>query len=208
MILFCQENVSDIGYIDAKDGLFVYGPITELTENILLFHDKSNLNLHFISRKNLKKAPITLKGKKKKEKLAAGKGHSNLAYKLAYKAMNMKCDVAILMRDADNRAFKDVYNEIVSGFQAAGFENGIPAVPVPKSEAWLICCLDTGRSSKIETCKEDMKQLLERLVADKGLKNNIEAWKDIAKYCDLENVDSYSFKQYINDLKRITLYLF
>ncbi len=41
------------------------------------------------------------------------------------------------MRDSGRREFQAVYRAIKDGFQAAKFDNGIPAVPVPESDAWL-----------------------------------------------------------------------
>jgi hypothetical protein len=57
---------------------------------------------------------------------------------------------AVLFRDTDGtRAterglFEDKWRSIVRGFASAGFENGVPMVPKPKSEAWLLCALKSN----------------------------------------------------------------
>ncbi len=56
---------------------------------------------------------------------------------------------AVLFRDADgtnsdDRSQRaDKVNSMRSGFLAEGYEYGVPMVPQPKSEAWLICALQT-----------------------------------------------------------------
>ena len=55
--------------------------------------------------------------------------------------------IAVLFRDSDGTrsAPKDLWqgkvNAIHQGFQLARFDAGVPMVPRPKSEAWLLCAL-------------------------------------------------------------------
>lgn len=57
--------------------------------------------------------------------------------------------VAVLFRDSDgtHRAPHDHWQRVVAGirngFERAGFADGVPMVPRPKSEAWLLCALKT-----------------------------------------------------------------
>lgn len=57
--------------------------------------------------------------------------------------------VAVLFRDSDgtHRAPRDHWQRVVAGirngFERAGFVDGVPMVPRPKSEAWLLCALKT-----------------------------------------------------------------
>lgn len=67
------------------------------------------------------------------------------------KALAHNCPVAaVLFRDADGtRSTEDKMYEIKrtsieDGFRAADFELGVPMVPKPKSEAWLLCALKTN----------------------------------------------------------------
>lgn len=54
---------------------------------------------------------------------------------------------AILFRDADGTRsterglFEQKWKSIVDGFSAEQFDYGVPMVPKPKSEAWLLCAL-------------------------------------------------------------------
>lgn len=58
--------------------------------------------------------------------------------------------VAVLFRDADGTAssgrgeWRDKRDSMSRGFSAQGFYNGVPMVPKPKSEAWLLCALKSN----------------------------------------------------------------
>ncbi|MEW6350521.1 MAG: hypothetical protein AB1646_15765 [Thermodesulfobacteriota bacterium] len=207
-MLLSGEGPSDIGEKDPQNGTFNHGPIAVLTSRILAWNHKHDVTFHFRTRAELKSHVMTLKGKPKGQKGTAGKGHSLLAFKLAWVAKENNCDVAVLMRDADNRDFTEVYEEIRSGFVAARFDRGIPAVPVPKSEAWIICCVDPGESDRIERRSEDMKALLEQKLRLHQTPDNIESWRDIVSSCDLCAVRPPSFVRYKRDMEGAVRYLY
>lgn len=58
--------------------------------------------------------------------------------------------VAILFRDSDDTVsarrseWSDKWQSMEAGFRREKFERGVPMVPKPKSEAWLICALKAG----------------------------------------------------------------
>lgn len=64
--------------------------------------------------------------------------------------------IAVLFRDDDKtcstpgQLWQTKWNSIVSGFKAAGFEFGVPMLPNPKSEAWLLCAAAQGNHSRAE----------------------------------------------------------
>jgi hypothetical protein len=68
-LILSGEGNSDIGEKDIKSQSFISGPITVLTINMLNFFHKLDIKCHFINRMQLKKYPMTLKGKKKREKI-------------------------------------------------------------------------------------------------------------------------------------------
>ncbi len=207
-IILSGEGNSDIGERDYGSGEFVPGPISYLTMNLLRFFHKHDVNLHFKSRSELKRHPITLKGKKKKFKnMTTGKGHANLAFKLGYIAKKKRSHIAVLMRDSGRHEFKSVYIAIKDGFQAAKFEHGVPAVPVPESEAWLICCLEPEKSRYIEKCKEDLKIVLEKKLFERHREHNKDTWREIASDCTIERLLAPSFQQYRKDMERALKYL-
>jgi hypothetical protein len=91
----------------------------------------------------------TLPGKKKRQE--TGYFFKN-AYALANHAKALEterdCSVlAVLFRDCDGTrsAAKGIWNEkrssMEQGFAAAGFSRGVPMIPKPTSEVWLLCAL-------------------------------------------------------------------
>lgn len=56
--------------------------------------------------------------------------------------------VAVLFRDSDGthavggREWKPKFDSIAQGFLRAGFRFGVPMVPKPKSESWLLCAVE------------------------------------------------------------------
>lgn len=73
--------------------------------------------------------------------LGTGEGASELE--------NMLDDevVAVFFRDADGTASADrgqwaaKFQSMLNGFEEEGFRRGVPMVPKPKSEAWILCAL-------------------------------------------------------------------
>lgn len=53
--------------------------------------------------------------------------------------------VAVLFRDADGTAsagrgdWQDKWQSMMDGFEVEEFDRGVPMIPKPKSEAWLLC---------------------------------------------------------------------
>ena len=61
--------------------------------------------------------------------------------------------MAVLFRDADGtrsapgQAWQSKWDSMVNGFASADFRFGVPMVPKPKSEAWLLCSGQTATHS-------------------------------------------------------------
>ena len=92
---------------------------------------------------------IRLPGKKTRQETSYfvrnARGLGELALKLADEVQDSV--VAVLFRDSDGTvaARRDLrrikVESMKKGFQAAGFDYGVPMMPNPKSEAWLLCAL-------------------------------------------------------------------
>jgi hypothetical protein len=61
--------------------------------------------------------------------------------------------MAVLFRDADGtrsapgQLWQTKWDSMTNGFQAAEFDFGVPMLPKPKSEVWLLCAGQMGRHS-------------------------------------------------------------
>jgi hypothetical protein len=64
--------------------------------------------------------------------------------------------VAVLFRDADTAtagrgSWEDKRRAVLDGFQVEGFSRGVPMIPKPTSEAWLLCAL---KSTPYQNCEK------------------------------------------------------
>jgi len=66
---------------------------------------------------------------------------------LEQEAKRLEPTVAVLFRDSDGTAsagrglWEEKRQSMLDGFAEEGFQRGVPMVPKPKSEAWLLCAL-------------------------------------------------------------------
>lgn len=117
--------------------------------------------------------------------------------------------VAVLFRDADgNRAArrsqrKDKVASIADGFKAAGCEFGIPMVPRPTCEAWLLCALEKNYQgcAKLEALSgsdKTPKPLKKRLEQRLGGKDDAQAQADLVRdrVVDPTKIDMPSYNEF------------
>lgn len=112
----------------------------------------------FVSEQELTRRAAELKAVKKALRLPGKKQaketryYFNNARALARIARGKATDlndevVAVLFRDSDGTAsagrgfWPEKQASMLAGFAEEGFSNGVPMIPKPKSEAWLICAL-------------------------------------------------------------------
>lgn len=78
--------------------------------------------------------------------------HAPMARLLGYAAQKVEHEtgettVAVFFRDCDGTQsssrteWQDKFDSIKAGFRLAGYSSGVPMLPKPKSEAWLLCAL-------------------------------------------------------------------
>lgn len=162
--LLSGEGVTDMG--TGKDavticdgGDFVVGPMAIIVAKIVeAKHDYSMLDgaCGFISEGNVAQRARELKAAKKQLRLPGKKQAKETRYFFnnarilarfaKEKATALEDEVvAVLFRDADGTAsagrgeWHDKRESMLDGFEEEGFVKGVPMIPKPKSEAWLIC---------------------------------------------------------------------
>ena len=89
--------------------------------------------------------------------------------------------IAILFRDSDGTAsagrglWEDKRRSLANGFEAEGFQCGVPMIPKPKSEAWMICavkatpylaCAELERRSGNDKSPKSLKKELANLLKE------------------------------------------
>jgi hypothetical protein len=137
---------------------------------------------------------------------------------LAHLALNLDQEnvIAVLFRDADGTAssgrtlWGDKVQSILNGFEVEQFSNGVPMVPKPKSEAWVLCALrdgyqhchrledESGNDRSPNDLKSQLKQWRGEEVKTDFLSEKIDAGE-----LDIERIDMPSanaFKQRLSDV--------
>lgn len=171
-LLISGEGPSDLGACNnaqgrCSDANFNRGPMAvwsaRLWEQLLNYNllDTSEavvyVSEHALAQK-AKHSPQRMKRQRgKKQEAETGLFFSN-AQQLGLMAQQLATDaetpvMAVLFRDADGtrsapgQMWQTKWKSIVDGFSSVGFEFGVPMVPKPKSEAWLLCAGQTGQHS-------------------------------------------------------------
>lgn len=104
-----------------------------------------------------KKSPILPGRKKPKETGYFYRNARALALCAKDKAEKLNDDViAVLFRDSDGTAsadrglWKNKWDSMIKGFSDGGLKRGVPMIPKPKSEAWIICSV---KNNPYQGCK-------------------------------------------------------
>ncbi|MCF7978993.1 MAG: hypothetical protein K9L82_13440 [Chromatiaceae bacterium] len=111
-----------------------------------LVHGLSEQGLDALA-KGLK--PLSLRGKKRRAETSYYYRNARALAKAAAVLGAERNDliVAVLFRDADGTQsagrgdWQYKWQSMLDGFAAEGFTHGVPMLPKPKSEAWLLCAL-------------------------------------------------------------------
>lgn len=165
--LFSGEGPTDMGVgtgaaVICEGEQYLFGPMAVIVDQIVEGHEGHQYSpldsqcCGFVSEHQLAaQADAELKPAKKSLRLPGVKqpketryyfNHARILARIAQDkqvALNDEV-IAILFHDSDGTAsagrglWDDKYASIEHGFAEEGFSNGVPMVPKPKSEAWLI----------------------------------------------------------------------
>ncbi|MGO2371350.1 MAG: hypothetical protein ACTH5C_03170 [Pseudoalteromonas prydzensis] len=166
-LLLSGEGSGDIGRCDnslesCERSDFLEGPMGIIIDQLVEIYqgyEMSHLDterVSFISESYLaknkpkpSKKKMSLRGKKTPPET---KYFFSNAKALALEAIKKRDEVndtviAVLFRDSDGTAsanrglWENKRNSMIEGFKSAGFKYGVPMIPKPKSEAWLLCAV-------------------------------------------------------------------
>lgn len=171
-LLISGEGPSDLGACNnaqgqCSDGDFNRGPmavwLARLWEDVIQYNllDVPE-SVVFVSEaaldqksKNSSKRMQKLRGKKQAAETGLYRGNA-MQLGLLAQQLSAEQDVpvmAVLFRDADGtrsapgQHWKSKWDSMVEGFAAANFAFGVPMLPKPKSEVWLLCAGKTAKHS-------------------------------------------------------------
>lgn len=215
------EGKTDIGTQDA------IGPMTKLIDSLIEKH----LGYSIVKRPDLKglkifsEAELGMRAKQlrklplrgKKQAVETGLFYQN-ARALASLARDLKEEdvIAVLFRDGDGTAssrqtlWQNKMQSMLNGFEVEQFSTGVPMVPKPKSEAWVLCALrdgyehchrledESGNDQSPNSLKSQLKKYLGEEPTTDLLNEKIENGE-----IDIDRIDmpsANSFKTRLNDV--------
>ncbi len=162
LIIISGEGPSDMGSCVATDpcegDAFRPGPmawlVNQIAESRLDFSFLELGLLSFVSKQRVTEVakglrPPTLAGRKRKQETAYYFRNARAFARIAVELSGQAGDdvVAVLFRDADGTQsagrghWQDKWTSMENGFAHERFYSGVPMIPKPKSEAWLLCAL-------------------------------------------------------------------
>jgi hypothetical protein len=224
-LILSGEGSTDIGIEDSA-----IGPMTKLIDRWIdrrIGYSLIDLNFYTI----IPKQQLAQQAKKMKARSMKGKKQDSetryfyknaraLALIARQKAQEMGDNIPlilVLFRDADGTAsadrgeWEDKMRSILTGFEAEQISTGVPMIPNPKSEAWILCAL----RNKYRNCEKledesgnddspnSLKQQLEKHLGESGtrilLNDKIDAGEiDIDRIHDLPSMTA--FKDRLNEV--------
>ncbi len=176
--------------------------------------------LHFVPEKQLKHLEPT---EPKKVRFAGLKGtqgtkfHFKAAELLGRHAHRIEAEendkvLAVFFRDADatnktpSTEWQQKWDSICQGFEFAKFERGVPMLPKPKSEAWLLCAFaknysacaaleeESGNDASPNSLKRQLIEALEDELGAEALAGKVAAELDVER---LDMPSFNTFKTYL-----------
>jgi hypothetical protein len=233
--LLSGEGVTDMGagpraatICEGED--FLVGPMANIVAKVVeAKHHYSILDgaCGFISEGSLAHRAKELKAVKKQLRLPGKKQAKETGYffnnarilarfaKEKAAALNDEV-VAVLFRDSDGTAsagrgeWDDKRESMLDGFDAEGFDKGVPMIPKPKSEAWLICAWKrnpyrgcealeerSGNDKSPNNLKDELKELLDEEVTLDSLREKV------GESFDIDRIKMPSFRAFRDRLENV-----
>lgn len=233
--LLSGEGVTDMGTGQEASTIcegeaFLVGPMASIVAKIVeAKHHYSILNgaCGFVSEGSLAHRAEELKTVKKKLRLPGKKQAKETRYffnnarilaRFAKEKAAALDDevVAVLFRDSDGTAsagrgeWHDKRESMLDGFEEEGFDKGVPMIPKPKSEAWLICAWKnhpyqgcealeerSGNDHSPNNLKDELDELLDEEVTPDSLSEKV------GESFDIDRIKMPSFKAFRDRLEEV-----
>jgi hypothetical protein len=224
-LILSGEGSSDIGTEDST-----IGPMTKIVDNWIdrrIGYSLIDTNLYKIipkqqladRAKQIK--PLSRKGKKQQSETRYFYKNARALALLAHQHRREIGDdtplILVLFRDADGTAsaergeWKDKWRSILAGFEVEQISTGVPMIPKPKSEAWILCalrnkyqhCTKLEDESGNDDSPNPLKQQLENHLGESGtgklLNDKIDNGEiDIDRITDVPSMTA--FKDRLNEV--------
>jgi len=233
--LLSGEGVTDIGASESATTIcegddFYVGPMAIVVAKIVeAQHDYSILDgaCGFFSESNVVSRAGELKAARKQLRLPGKKQAKETRYFFnnarilarfaKEKATALEDEVvAVLFRDSDGTAsagrgdWDEKRESMLDSFGEEGFDKGVPMIPKPKSEAWLICAWKTqpyqgckaleersGNDKSPNNLKDELEELLDEEVTPELL------CEKVSQSFDIDRIKMSSFTAFRKRLEEV-----
>jgi len=214
-LVLSGEGKTDIGLFSYENGEFIPAPMYYIIDKIIekqldySIYDTTPSEITFISKAQLIEVCKSFKvfsGKKQVQETGYFYKNAIGLSRIAKQKCEEKKDndvIAVLFRDCDGTGTSSstIWNDKIKSMEIA-FEqekiHGIPMIPNPKSEAWLICALKTiayqncgqlenrsGNDDSPNNLKDELKTILSTMRKE---------YNDINDMIKNEEIDIYKIK--------------
>lgn len=235
--LFSGEGPTDLGLCDSGADLcegktFDHGPMAIIVDQIVeAKHGKSFLggkHYGYVSKHTLVERASELKAIKNAVRLPGKKRPKETLYffnnarAFARIAIDREQErneevAAILFRDSDGTVsagkslWKDKWQSMMKGFKEEGFDRGVPMIPKPKSEAWIICAVKSNPYLGCEALEDrsgndnspnSLKRELEEILGEPASKDTLNPMVS-SRRIDFKRIKMPSFKTFRNRLEEV-----
>jgi len=232
-LLLSGEGVSDIGACHpamdfCESTEFKAAPmawfVDQCIELKLNYSHIDNHLVRFIGKQKLTELSKSLAQKKKLRLSGSKQKKETLYYRRNARAFAIEAKkleqelndtvVAVLFRDADGTQssrrgeWQAKWDSMKNGFSEEGFNRGVPMIPNPKSEAWLLCAVkdnpyqhctsledESGNDNSANPLKEQLKVALNGETTTDQLTELVKN-----KVIDISRIDMPSFNQFKDQL--------
>lgn len=216
-LLLSGEGPTDIGVQDDQ-----LGPMTKLVDNWIVRRSQYSLidtkQYIIVAEQQLVKTaksirPLSRRGKRQRRETRYFYNNARALAILA-REQSQSYDrgdvIPVLFRDADGTAssgrgeWQDKWDSMLAGFEVEQSMYGVPMIPKPKSEAWILCalrnryqyCVGIESESGNDASPNSLKRQLEQYLGEPGtrmlLNDKIEQGEiDIALIVDMPSLTAF-----------------
>ena len=234
--LFSGEGPTDLGLcVDnaptCEGDKYQHGPMTVMVDQIVEQRHQYSLletgHYGFVSRRTLvdrahelkaARKGLRLPGKRRAKETRYFFNNARVLARIAGERQGVLKDdvVAVLFRDSDTASagrgiWVDKRKSMLDGFKEEGFGRGVPMIPRPTSEAWLLCTLKKNRyqgravledptssSNSPHSLKRELEELHGRAPSREDLTQMV-----TARIIDIERVDMPCFSAFRSRLEEV-----
>ncbi|MEI6421813.1 MAG: hypothetical protein WCP55_06310 [Lentisphaerota bacterium] len=220
-IIVSKEGSSDMGnnsVWDEKSGSFIQkkGSMLILLEMMIESHS-SSCKATIVERNELSRYYKTVKRFNLKlpgSKFGRAAGHINQAASLGFMAIEKRSHIAVYFHDCDYTRSAPSYilqqfiDAVEAGFKESAYKAGVPMIPKPCSEAWLLALSENSSKGSnyyenlpgnLSAKRDHAKDLLENA----GYNNEEKRCLLVEKSYSKNKLDTYSFNNFKNKLDAV-----